>query len=99
MTDTKEAGIGQDAGGQGSSDSSSSGYGTPISVYPETGSAEKWWSDSHKNVCEVVPDVDEGLVNAQIPGPYDDPVPAGTWGITNNCQTWAQEVLDNARRK
>ena len=34
-----------------------------------------------------------------IPGPDDDPIPAGTWGITNNCQTWAQQVLDNSRKK
>ena len=85
-TDTKEAGMG---GAEGNEPGNESGDypGDPVEVTDHTGR-----SDQEGAECEVVPNVNEDLVNQQLEIGRD----LGTWGVNNHCQSFVDQVLDNA---
>ncbi len=100
-TDTREAGLGNLDEGQPSGEAIPGGqcdlpYITLTQVVDHTGA-----STSRKGAfCEEVPDADEECVNREIwtdsrgYGPT-----AGSFTLGNNCQTWADGVLDDCRKR
>jgi RHS repeat-associated protein len=98
-TDTKEAGLGPAGGGipgvpgqPGAQGTSSDSIGEPTTVNDHSGA-----SDAPGAECEEVKDVDEDCVNKHLQiGSYEGP-----FGIppTNNCQTFAGDILDACSTK
>jgi uncharacterized protein RhaS with RHS repeats len=88
-TDTKEAGMGPVEGdGRDAGNRSGDFPGDPVAVRDHNGrSKEKGAS------CDEVKDVDEDLVNDQL----QEGRPLGEWWPNNQCQSFANDVLTNAR--
>lgn len=86
-TDTIEAGMG---GTRGNVPGNESGDmpGDPVQVTDHRGRSSEEGSS-----CEEVQGVNESKVNAQL----QIGRPLGRWGPTNQCQSFVQDVLDNAR--
>ncbi len=86
-TDTVERGMGGQNGNDPGNDSGDL-PGDPVEVTEHKGRSKEEGS-----TCETVPDVDENKVNEQLKLGRD----LGNWTPTNQCQSFASEVLDNAR--
>lgn len=89
MTDTKEAGLGAVAGQIPAQNGNSNLPGVPVQVVDHTGQF-----DAENSSCEYVPTADEGCVNNElVPGRN-----LGTWGATNNCQTFVNDVINKCTK-
>jgi len=85
-TDTIEAGMGGTRGGIPGNESRDKPYDRVTVVTHRGRSTEEGAS------CRKINNGDEDRVNAQL-GPNRD---LGRWSLTNNCQTFAEEVIINA---
>jgi len=86
-TDTIEAGMGGARGGVPGNESRDKPYDR-VTVVPHPDRSTQPGAS-----CRKINNVDEDKVNAQLEGPNRD---LGRWSLTNNCQTFAEEVLINA---
>jgi len=85
-TDTIEAGMGGTRGGVPGNESRDKPYDR-VTVVPHPDRSKQPGAS-----CRKINNVDEDRVNAQL-GPNRD---LGRWSLTNNCQTFAEEVIINA---
>ncbi|MBF0647048.1 hypothetical protein HTZ97_09490 [Desulfuromonas acetoxidans] len=90
MTDTKEAGMGAAAGEIPGQNGNSDLPGVPVQVVDHTGQY-----DADNSSCEYYPHADEECVNNEL----EIGRSLGFWGPTNNCQTFANEVINKCSKK
>ncbi len=89
-TDTVEAGMGGAHNSCGNAGNElGDHYGDPVQVCDHSK------RDKKNTSCELVHDVDEQKVNEQLELGRS----LGNWTFTNQCQSFAKKVLDNASTK